>query len=69
MQDPIVEHTKDLRHEPVCEYVRMVISLIERRRISRDDFFSILEQIWRQHSLSHTCRTDYVWQQSNKSPP
>ena len=69
MQDHTAERTEDLCDEPIVGYVRMVMSLIEGRRISRDEVFWMLEQIWRQHSLSHSSGTDYASGQLNKSPP
>ncbi len=69
VQDHTVERTEDPCDEPIVGYVRMVMSLIEGRRVSRDEVFGMLEQIWRQHSLSHSSKTDYASGQLNKSPP
>lgn len=69
MPDPPVEPTEDPCPAPIVEYVCRVITLIEGRRVSRDDIFKMVEQIWRQHCLCPTGRTDYVCEQLNKSPP
>jgi hypothetical protein len=53
----------------IFQYVRAVISLIERRRVCLDEIFLMAEQIWRQHGLFDACRTAYFCGLSNKSPP
>jgi len=67
--DSAVEPAEDPCAKPIFEYVRTVISLIERRRVSPDEIFWMLEQIFRQHRLGQNCRTAYACGQSNKSPP
>lgn len=43
----------------VC-YVRMVTSLIEGRRVSRDEILQMLARAVRQHSMARKKRIDYV---------
>jgi hypothetical protein len=55
--------------EPIVEHVRMVVSLIEGRRVRRDEVVGMLKRISRQHSLTRRRRFDYLVQQLNKGPP
>jgi hypothetical protein len=64
-----VEPAEDPCAKPIFEYVRRVVSLIEARKITRDEFSRMLQQIFRQHRLCHSCRAAYACGQSNKSPP
>jgi hypothetical protein len=52
----------------VC-YLRMVISLIERRRVSAAEILEMLKKVLRQHSLSRRSRIDYIVQYLNKHAP
>jgi chromatin remodeling complex protein RSC6 len=55
--------------EGMVSYVRMVTSLIEGRRVSRDEILRMLVRTLRQHSMARRKRTDYrVWY-LNENPP
>jgi hypothetical protein len=69
VENNTVEQARDPSDEPIIEYVRMVTSLIEGRRVSRDEILWRLKQISRQHNLWRGCGIDYVVQTLNKSPP
>jgi len=69
VENNAVEQAEDPSDEPIVEYVRMVTSLIEGRRVSRDEISWRLKQISRQHNLWRGCGIDYVVQTLNKSPP
>jgi hypothetical protein len=53
----------------VVGYVRMVTSLIERRRVSEDEILEMLVRILRQHSIARRRRLDYVVAQLRKNAP
>lgn len=53
----------------VVGYVRMVTSLIERRRVSEDEILEMLFRILRQHSIARRRRLDYVVAQLRKNAP
>jgi hypothetical protein len=55
--------------EPVLCYVRMVISLLEGRRVSAAEILEMLARIMRQHSIVRRRRIDYVVQYLNKRAP
>ena len=55
--------------EPVLCYLRMVISLIEGRRVSTAEILEMLSRILRQHSIRRRRRIDYVVQYLNKHAP
>lgn len=52
----------------VC-YVRMVTSLIEGRRVSRDEILQMLARAVRQHSMARGRRIDYVLRYLMKNAP
>jgi hypothetical protein len=51
------------------EYLAMVVSLIERRRVRVSEIRRLLERIMRQHSIAQGRRMDYVVGELQKSPP
>jgi hypothetical protein len=53
----------------MVSYLRMVTSLIEGRRVSRDEIVKMLARILRQHSMARRTRTDYLVWHLNKNPP
>jgi hypothetical protein len=53
----------------VIEYVRMVISLIEGRRISRRQVLRMLEKVVRQHTMSRRRKVDHAVAWLNEEPP
>lgn len=56
-------------NRPIVDHVRMVVSLIERRRVSRDEVVGMLKRISRQHSLTRRSKFDYIVRQLNRGPP
>jgi len=55
--------------EPLVEYVRLVSSFIEGRRVSRDEVVEMLGEVLRQHSMARLRRIDHVVRQLNPNPP
>jgi hypothetical protein len=52
---------KDGRYnEEMVAHVRMVTSLIEERKVSRDEILQMLERAVRQHSIGRERRMDYL---------
>jgi len=52
---------EDIRwHAGIVDYVRMVTSLIEGRRVSRQEILEMLIRALRQHSIVRRRRVDYV---------
>lgn len=56
-------------NEGMVSYLRMVTSLIEGRRISRDEIVEMLARVLRQHSIAYRRRADYFVWYLNKYPP
>jgi hypothetical protein len=50
-------------------YLRMVISLIEGRRVSAAEILEMLARVLRQHSMVRRRKIDYVLQYLNKRAP
>jgi hypothetical protein len=57
------------RNEPVVEYVRMVVSLIEGRRVGRREVLEMLERVLRQHSMCRRTKIDQTVAWLNEHPP
>jgi len=57
------------RNEPVVEYVRMVVSLIEGRRVDRREVLEMLERVLRQHRLGRRRKIDHTLAWLNEHPP
>jgi hypothetical protein len=53
----------------MVSYLRMVTSLIEGRRVSRDEIEKMLTRVMRQHSMACRRRVDYLVWFMNKNPP
>ena len=53
----------------MVRYVRMVTSLIEGRRVSRDEILQMLARAVRQHSMARRRRIDYVLWRLMKNAP
>lgn len=53
----------------LVEYLRVVVSLIESRKIDRDEIVELLKRAVRQHSISREKRIDYVLRYLNEKPP
>lgn len=50
-------------------YLRMVVSLIEGRRVSREEIVNMLARAVRQHSMARRRRIDYVVEYVRGNPP
>ena len=53
----------------VVEYVRVVVSLIEGRRVSRNEILQMLRRAMRQRSFARERRIDYVVRTLKEDPP
>jgi hypothetical protein len=53
----------------VIRYVGVVTSLIEGRRLSRNEVIELLRRALRQHSFARKRRIDYVVSVLNENPP
>jgi hypothetical protein len=54
---------------PILEYVRMVTSLIEGRKVSLAEVLEMLAQVVRQHRMVRTRRIDQIIAWLNEHPP
>lgn len=54
---------------PVLPYLTIVIGLIERRSIRRDDLVAQLLELLRQHSMAPCSRNKYVFRFPSRHPP
>ena len=54
---------------PMVEHVRVVVSLIEGRRVSRGEVLEMLERVLRQHSLGRRRKIDHTVAWLNEHPP
>jgi hypothetical protein len=55
--------------QPLLEYVRMVVSLIERRKVSLEEIDQMLMKIWRQRSMARPRKLDHIVGWLNEHPP
>jgi hypothetical protein len=53
----------------MVEYVRMVVSLIEVRRVSRRQVLEMLQKVLRQHTMCRRRKIDHAVAWLNKEPP
>jgi phosphotransacetylase len=53
----------------LVEYVRRVVSLIERRRVSLEEIWQMLARVLRQHMMVRRKKADQVVAWLNKNPP
>lgn len=53
---------------PLVEHVRMVVGLIEQRRVIREEVVRMLARVLRQHSLIFGRRRDYIPFPDDASP-
>jgi len=53
----------------MVEHVQMVVSLIERRRVSLEEILRMLGRVLRQHSLVRRKKIDYIVGHLNKDSP
>ena len=55
--------------QPVVEHVRVVVSLIEGRRVSRDEILQMLTEVLRQPSLARQRKIDHAVSWLHENPP
>ena len=53
----------------MVSYVRLATSLIEGRRVGRDEILAMLARVVRQHSLARRKKIDYLLWYLNRHPP
>jgi hypothetical protein len=53
----------------MVEYLRVVVSLIEGRRVKADEILEMLARVLRQHSMVRRRRIDYILQHLMKNAP
>ena len=53
----------------MLEYVRMLVSLIETRSVSRTEIVQMLQRALRQHSLGRRRKTDHALIWLREHPP
>jgi hypothetical protein len=58
-----------VKNSPLLSYLRIVASVIEGRKIGRDELLQALLITMRQRSLSARPRTTYVLDYLNRHPP
>jgi hypothetical protein len=68
---PVVSETRTAApwSMPWLGYLRMVISLLEDRRVPFTEIRTLLRKIWKQHPLTFECARAYALRRFNKSPP
>jgi hypothetical protein len=68
--NPSPDMGMDLKFDAgMVEHVRMVTSLIEGRRVSRDEIFQMLKRTMRQHRIGRERRIDYLVRFLKANPP
>ncbi len=55
--------------EPLVEHLRLVVSLIEERQISRHQILHLLQKVLRQHRMARRRRIDQIIDHLNERPP
>lgn len=55
-------------NEEMVEHVRMVTSLIEGRKVSREEILQMLDRAVRQHSIGRERRVDYIVRHMKEHP-
>ena len=53
----------------MLEYVRLLVSLIEARSVSRTEIVQMLQRVLRQHSLGRLRRIDHAVNWLQEHPP
>lgn len=53
----------------LLDYIRLLTSLIEVRRVSREEVLDMLRRTLRQHSFARETRIDYVVRTLKEAPP
>ena len=67
--DGFVLDEPTLVNSRILPYVRMVVSVLERRTISRDELIAALRKSIRQRSMGRSLRREYVLRYLNQHPP
>ena len=70
--EAIAVQTRGSREEfqpTIVSYLQTTTSLLEGRKVSRDEILEMLRQVVRQHSIARQGRIDYVVEHLNKRPP
>jgi hypothetical protein len=67
--DGFVLDEPTLVNSRILPYVRMVVSVFERRIISRDELIATLRKSIRQRSMGRSLRREYVLRYLNQHPP
>jgi hypothetical protein len=53
----------------IVDYVRMVTSQLEGRKVSREEIVEMLKRTMRQHSIGREKRIDYILRSLKERPP
>ncbi len=67
--DRFVLDERALVNSPILPYVRMVVSVLEGRTITREDLIAALRNSMRQRSIGRLPRREYVLRYLNQHPP
>jgi len=54
---------------PMVKYVRVVVSLIERRKVSLEQIHQMLVKIWRQRGMARRRKVDHIVERLNERAP
>ena len=73
-KEPVVDGQATESEEPkldaaIVEHVRMVTSLLEGRKVSREEVVEMLKRTMRQHSIGREKRIDYILRSLKERPP
>jgi len=66
---PLAKGSSAKWNPPMVEHVRMVVSLIEGRRVSRRQVLAMLAKVLRQHTMCRRRKIDQAVVWLNKQPP
>jgi hypothetical protein len=67
---PIPEHSGSAQWNPLMlAYVRMVVSLIEARAVSRTEILQMLQRVWRQRTMARRRKIDHAVSWLHEHPP
>jgi hypothetical protein len=68
-QAPSGEAVPEPWSEPLVEHVRVVVSLIEGRRVSREEILEMLAKVLRQQGMGRRRKIDHAVAWLNENPP
>ena len=67
---PSPEHSGAVPWNPrMLAYVRMVVSLIEARAVSRTEILQMLQRVWRQRTMARRRKIDHAVNWLHEQPP